>query len=121
MKQQILRLDYLPTDLNRYIAADRSNRYAGGAIKKDETERVYSYCLMQGLKPMKSPVALRFNWIVKNKRKDKDNIAFSKKYIIDGLVLAKVLSNDGWNDIASLYDSFVLSENEGVVVTLEEV
>jgi hypothetical protein len=37
---------------NEYIEAIGHNRYEGGALKKQETERVYWACKEQRLKPM---------------------------------------------------------------------
>lgn len=122
---QTLILDWLPTDMNTYIAAEKRNRYVGGKIKKEETDHIYYCCLEQRLQPMKSPVKMTYNWTAKNRKKDKSNIVgFARKVIEDGLVNAGVLSNDGWNDIDSFSDTFALIEGdnkEGVSVTIEEV
>ena len=49
---------------------------------------------------------ITFRWLCKNKKKDKDNIAFAKKFILDGLVEAGVIKNDGWDDIEGFQDEF---------------
>ena len=77
-------------DLNSYIAAERSNRYAGAKIKREMTD--YITLLAKRLKienrPLRAPVLITYHWYCKDKRKDKDNIAFAKKFIQDGLVNA---------------------------------
>jgi hypothetical protein len=50
---------------------------------------------------------------------DPDNIAAGKKFLLDGLQAAGVISGDGWKQIASLEDRFVVDkENPGVEVLL---
>ncbi len=68
------------------------------------------------------PVAMRYLWVEKNKRRDKDNIAFAKKFIQDALVKEKVLENDGWAQIESWTDAFTVdAQCPRVEVELEEV
>lgn len=78
--------------LNEYINAERRNRFIAAKIKKEETalceEKAKEY------KIMNVPCALLFVWYVKNARKDADNIVYSKKYVLDGLVRAGALQND---------------------------
>jgi len=120
-KMQVLTLDFLPTSLNEYINAERSNRFMAAKIKKEETEAVYYAVKEQGLKPIKVKVRVEFEWRVKNRKKDPDNVSFAKKYILDGMSLAGVIENDGWNNISGFSDSFELNENEGVIVKIYEV
>lgn len=96
------------TDLNTYINAERSNRFMGSTVKKNNTHAVHNAAIEQHLKKIRPPVFFAFRWYCKDKKKDKDNIAFAKKYIFDGLILAKVLTNDGWNDIEGWSDDFYI-------------
>lgn len=99
------------TDLNTYIGADRSSRYAGGAIKKAETERVWAETRkFKGL--INEIVHLRFDWYIKNAKKDPDNISFAKKFILDGLVMAGVLPNDTFKYICSFEDHFHVTKKD---------
>lgn len=95
------------TDLNTYINAERSNRFKGAALKKADTDYVMYECMRQ-LKAIKEPVYLIFRWYCKNKRKDKDNVAFQKKFLIDGIVKAGIINNDGWDDIKGFSDDFYI-------------
>lgn len=109
-------------DLNTYINKERGNRYAAATIKEEETRRVYWECKAQKLSRIDSPVFVACSWFCKNKRKDRDNIAFSKKFILDGLVKAGVLSNDGWDDIVGFQDAFFIdTENPRIEVELRAV
>jgi hypothetical protein len=108
------------TDLNTYIHGMNRNRFIGAKYKKDETERVWSECKIAGLKLIEEPVFIIFEWYSPNKRKDKDNISFAKKAILDGLVLAKVLKNDGYDSIGFL-DVFYVDKNDPrVQITFSE-
>jgi len=105
------------TDLNTYINAERTNRFRGAKIKKDETERVYWECKKQKLKLIDHEQILTFYWYCKDMKKDPDNIAFAKKFILDGMRDAGVLKNDGWKQITGFYDMFFVDkENPRVEV-----
>ncbi|PQC93499.1 hypothetical protein CUN38_04990 [Enterococcus faecium] len=84
------------TALNEFINAERRNRYVAAKIKKDETGYCQDAAEKSDLKLQETdfPCALIITWYVKNKRKDADNIAFAKKFILDGLVESGVLPND---------------------------
>lgn len=98
------------TDLNKYIFAERSNRFVGASIKKKNTELVEQEILIQRLKPITEPVSIHITWYVKNGRKDPDNVAFAKKFILDGLVKMGVLQNDTMKEIKSFQDTFIVDK-----------
>lgn len=64
-----------------------------------------------------------FTWVEKNRRRNKDNIAGGgRKFVLDGLVTARVLSNDGWTEVVSWSDRFIVDPRRpGVEVTIEPV
>lgn len=67
------------------------------------------------------PSTLHFHWYRKNKKVDPDNIAFAKKYILDGIVAAEALPNDGWSEVLGFSDSFsVDKENPRVEIKITE-
>jgi len=96
------------TDLNTYINAERSNRFAGAKLKATNTDTVI-WCAKQikVLQPLEN-VRLTISWYCKNKKKDKDNISFAKKFIWDGLAKAGIIKNDGWNNITGFEDKFYI-------------
>lgn len=107
------------TDLNKYIQAERGNRYAGASLKKKNTELVRVQALDKG--KMKEPVMVTFNWKYSS-RHDFDNIAFAKKFVLDGLVKAGVISDDTQavvQGFAGEYFTKVDKGEEGVIVELE--
>lgn len=118
MKKQTLIIKGSLTDLNSYINAERSNRFKGAALKKADTDYVMYECIRQ-LKAIKEPVYLVFNWFCQNKKKDKDNISFQKKFILDGIVKAGIIDSDGWNDIQGFTEEFYIdNKNPRIEVIL---
>ena len=109
--------------LNEYTAANRTNPYKGGKMKKDN-EEVVIWAIRQQLKGLhiNVPVILKYDFYEPNRRRDLDNISsFAHKVIQDALVKTNVLKNDGWNEIISYIDQFYLDkENPRIEVTLEE-
>ena len=105
------------TTLNKYITAMNRNRYIGNKIKHKETEVVRLALLNKP--PFKTPCRVKFTWLRTNKKTDADNIAFCKKYILDGMQLAKIIPNDSIKHITGFIDEFVISDKEGVII--EEV
>ena len=91
------------TDLNTYINAERRNRFMGAKIKKDNTESVMWQT--KKVKPITDyPVYIYITWYMKDQRKDPDNIAFAKKFILDALVTNGILINDGQKQITGFQD-----------------
>lgn len=101
-----LLLDWELPGLNEYIAAIARNRYAGGAIKREQTELVMWACRGQQLEVRTKPVFISFHWYMKNKKKDIDNVAFAKKFILDGLVVAGILYDDSQEWVKGFEDHF---------------
>jgi len=113
------------TDLNTYIAAERGNRFAAAEIKRDETDRVQMGCLSEENSkqaPITKPCFVCFEWYTRNERKDADNVAFAKKFILDGLVKAGILKDDTRKFVLGFTDNFkVDSDFPRVMVSFEEV
>ena len=95
------------TSLNKYIQAERTNRYIAAKIKRENEDAVLLAARQQlnGIK-IKSPVKMDYIWIVPNGRTDRDNISFAKKFVQDALVKCGVLEDDGWNHVVGFSDRF---------------
>ena len=109
--------------LNDYTDMNRKNRYAAAQMKK-ATQNLIGYCILQQLKHVHitQPVKIAFTWIEPNKKRDKDNIAFAKKFIFDALVESGVIPKDGWKNIESFSDSFTVdAQSPRVEVEIMEV
>ncbi len=117
-KKQTLILKGELTDLNTYIDAERTNKYAAAGIKRNETQRVWAACKEQKLKPISDCRFVFFTWFSKNNRKDFDNIEYAQKYIWDGLVLAKVLPDDNQKNTPKLriHAHFTDPKNPRIVI-----
>jgi len=109
--------------LNEYINAERSNKYQAAKLKR-QTEETIVMCIWEQMPGVNiaEPVRIEYYWYEPNKRRDKDNIAFAKKFVQDALVKAGVLANDGWQEIVSFADRFGIDkDNPRVEVTIETV
>ncbi|RGH21218.1 RusA family crossover junction endodeoxyribonuclease [Anaerostipes sp. AF04-45] len=109
--------------LNDYTAANRTNPYKGGKMKRQNEETVI-WAIRQQLRGLhiKNPVKIRFRWYEKNRRRDHDNVSsFGRKVIQDALVKCNVLEDDGWNYVTGFTDEFFHDkENPRIEVTLIE-
>ena len=100
----------------------RGNRYAAAKQKKD-IEDIIIFHIKTQLKNVKfeKQVFLKFFWYEKNRKRDLDNVAFSKKFLIDSLVKSRAIPNDGWANIVGFEDRFFIDkENPRIEVEIEE-
>lgn len=123
---QALWIDETLPGLNEILAAAKSGHGRGNAyarMKAEWTERIYFWAKSACMKPMPSPVRIGFLWVEKNRRRDPDNVAAGgRKLILDGLVKAGVLSDDGSHEIQSWTDTFAVSKDKpGVRVEIAAV
>lgn len=112
------------TAANKYIALNRYNRYLGGKIKNEETDRVFKevLTLSKGREPISTPRDFKFIWFMPDRRKDPDNISFGIKYIMDGLVHARLLKDDNWAVVHTIKHEFQIDpSNPRVQIYLKEV
>ena len=100
-------------DLNKYINAERTNKYKAAGIKADATDQVAWQVLTA--KVITKPAHYHFHWTVKNKRKDPDNIAWACKFVFDGLQKAGKLKNDNMEMILSIHHTFSIGKPSLVV------
>lgn len=104
--------------LNEIISANRSNKYAG-ANKKKQIETAIMWYLKPVKEKITEPVVIHFTWYEKTKKRDKDNVASSKKLILDALQKSGILPNDNNNYIAGFTDNFVYGDGDKVVIEIE--
>lgn len=119
--QQILLLKHKFPSLNEYTGQNRGNKFVGASLKKKFTNLVAWECKAQSLRQFNKQVELNITWCEKTKRRDKDNIAFSIKFILDGLVKAGVLKNDNWKWVKGFNHNFEVGNSYGVKVVIKEV
>lgn len=111
-------------DLNTYIRECRKNKYAGNKMKQYTQEAIQyrlraQYSIRQQIT---RPVTIRFLWVCKNARKDIDNVAFAKKFILDALVNLQILPDDSRKWVKGFTDEFAIDkDNPRVEIYITEV
>lgn len=107
--------------LNDYVDMCRRNRYGAAKAKKENQHLVCWSIKKHKILRFKNPVSIEFVWIEPNMKRDKDNIAFAKKFILDALVEMQVIPNDNWKWINNLSDRFAVNrKNPRIIVTLDD-
>lgn len=104
--------------LNEYTRENRANKNQGARMKK-EYETIIGYYL-RDVPVLRPPVTIDFLWIEENRRRDLDNIAFAKKFILDALVKSKKLKDDNRKVVTAFRDSFAYAEESAVILTIHQ-
>ena len=111
--------------LNEYQNACRSNRYKGAKFKK-ETEAVIELAILKAMKtgelpPLQPPIRVSFVWHERTRRRDADNIASAKKYILDSMQSMNVIPNDNRKIVTGFTDEVIDDTSDFVEVRIYEV
>ena len=107
--------------LNEIIAISKEH-WAKYAEEKHFRTQEIAYLAKSQIKGKYQKVDLVFTWFCKNKKRDKDNIIAGQKFILDGLVEAGIIENDGWKQIGNIFHYFeVDKKNPRVEIIIEEV
>lgn len=128
MKQHFTVEGQLPS-LNEYIKAERSTRYAASTMKHQYQNQIVVCMRRARLKPMKTPIILRYRFYERTVRRDKDNIAsIAHKFIQDALVVGGIIPDDGWKHIGfpnggiAYIDEFYIDRKDPrIEIDLEEI
>lgn len=108
----------LPT-LNEIIEAAKNH---WGTYKRMKKVQTYNVGWRAKKLPRFSRVYLKITYYRKNRKHDPDNIAAGKKFILDGLVEAGVLENDGWKQISGWEERWEIDKaNPRVEIIIEGV
>lgn len=99
-----LEILYKFPSLNEYTNACRRNAYAGASMKK-KVQRDIGY-FVNKLPKFEKPITIEFTWIEGDNRRDLDNVAFSKKFILDALVECGKLVDDNRKIVTAFRDKF---------------
>lgn len=105
--------------LNDYIRICRTNKYQAADFKRNLEYQIGLY--LRKLPTMENPVMIHFTWIESNKRRDCDNIAFAKKFILDALVKLGKLKDDSRKHVVGFSDTFKAGDKTKVILYIEEV
>lgn len=104
--------------LNNYVRACRGGIHCGNTMKR-EIEKMLMW-QMGRLRKIKTPCYICFEWHEKTKKRDKDNVAFGKKFILDAMQKAEKLENDNNRCIQGFSDRFVYGNWQGVILRIWE-
>ena len=108
--------------LNEIINEARTHKFASATQKKKYTKRVADVIRLtfRDYKPM-GRIWVSCIWVEKDRRRDPDNIiAGGKKFLLDGMVKARLLKQDNWN-IQGFTDTWEVGKEPGVWVEVREV
>ena len=106
--------------LNEYVLANRNNRYAGAKMKKQVEHDIRLFIRAAHLPKITGKVFLAFTWREKTKRRDPDNVAFAKKFILDALKCEGVIIDDSPRYVDGFRDCFIYgSDKDGVGVNID--
>jgi Holliday junction resolvase RusA-like endonuclease len=107
--------------LNEYIRVCRCNKFQAAKFKADIELKIGLYLMK--MPKWTNPIKIHFHWIEGNKKRDLDNIAFAKKFILDSMVKYGKLQDDNRKCVTSFTDSFSYSKDGSfkVVLEIEEV
>lgn len=121
MKQSFFVPGTLP-GLNEIIAAAKVrrgpwNQYSD--MKRKLTQEILVVIFKAKLQPMDS-CFVTFTWGTPNRKRDLDNIACGKKFVLDALVKANIIGNDNWRYLHGFKDLFKVDKHfPGVLVQLD--
>lgn len=105
--------------LNDYIRDCRANRFKGAEVKKRLERDIGAW--IAWIPCFNKPIKIHFHWVEENKRRDFDNVAFAKKFILDAMVRQGKLADDNRKCVTGFTDSFGYGESAKVIIEIEEV
>jgi Holliday junction resolvase RusA-like endonuclease len=110
---------------NEYILKCRTNRVAASSFKAKQEAIVKAAvydCLHHKPRPYQHPVILHYHWFERDRKRDKDNIAFAHKFVQDAFVSIGLIKGDGWNCVDGFTDTFsVDGKRPRIEIEIEEV
>jgi Holliday junction resolvase RusA-like endonuclease len=112
-------IDMKLPSLNDYVKVCRANAFQASKYKKRLEEEIGLY--IARLPKFNKPIKIHFHWVEGNKRRDLDNVAFSKKFILDAMVKAGKLQDDNRRFVTAFTDTFSYGKETKVILTIEEL
>ncbi len=104
--------------LNDYIGICRQNRYKSAKMKKNIESDIGMF--IGRLPKLSPPVIIHFHWIESDRRRDLDNIAFAKKFVLDALVKFGKIPDDSSRYVSGFTDSFEYADETKLILFIEE-
>ncbi len=104
--------------LNEYIDVCRANKFRAAEFKRD-LERDIGYFIGR-LPRFTTPIKIHFHWIEENMRRDIDNVASAKKFILDALVKRGKLKDDNRRCVTGFSDTFGYGNEAMVILYIQD-
>ena len=115
--------DKLPS-LNDYVDACRASKHGSNRLKQDTEAficiEIHNAKIRKHLQPFSCPVFVRFEWHEKTQRRDADNIAFAKKFILDAMQKSGIIPNDNRKYVKGFSDDIIDDSRDFVIVKVFE-
>ena len=106
--------------LNEYVNKCRANFKGANAYKQKIEAQIIPYLV--DLPRFEKPIEIGFLWVEENKRRDLDNVAFGKKFILDAMQKSGKLKNDNRKFVKRFTgDDFAYEDTAKVILTIREV
>ena len=113
--QRVMIRGKLPS-LNEFVDACRGSAYKGAAMKKTFEQGIVWQ--LGRLRKIDEPIRAVFIWHEETKKRDKDNVAFAKKFILDAMQKAGKIPNDNNRYILGFEDIFIYDKEQGVEILI---
>lgn len=104
--------------LNDYVRVCRANKYGASKMKKTIEKDISLF--MGWLPKFENPIKIHFHWVEIDMKRDADNIAFAKKFILDTLVKCKKIKDDSRKYVVSFKDTFATGKENKVILYIYE-
>ena len=111
--------------VNDYVDVCRRNKYQAAQFKRD-VEEVIEWAIRGALatgtlEATSKPCKVKFEWHEKTMKRDVDNIAGAKKFILDAMQTMGIIVNDNQKYVKGFTDDFIKDDKDFVRVELVEV
>lgn len=119
----IIELPFKLPSLNDYIHILNKNKFEANNFKKG-VEGDIIWAIKKAKTPqILKPFKITYTWIEKTHKRDIDNVASAKKYILDALQRAGTIKNDSPKYYVEHKDIFEYDKQNGdrVIIEIEEV
>ena len=112
-------IDMKLPSLNDYIKVCRANKYNANKYKAKLEQEIGLF--LAKMPKWNNPIKIHFHWIEGNKKRDIDNVAFAKKFILDSMVKNGKLTDDNRRYVTAFTDTFEYSDTTKVILEIEEI
>ena len=107
--------------LNDYVKVCRSNQFMAGSYVKKIEKEIGQY--LKDLPHFENRISIDFHWVEENRKRDPDNIASAKKFILDAMQKEGIIKNDNWkciNTEIGFHDTWSVGTESKVILTITE-